>query len=230
MFFKKTPQVKFQYNGIAYNIVGFSREDDILKRIRKTKNFYEIEILEFIRSEALEGVYVDVGANIGNHTIYFANECKSTRVISYECYEKVFEILKDNCARNIPSKAIELKNMAVSTSDKAFVHPSTAKNIGQTKTSCDETNRGIGVKSTKLDSLLDELEALAFIKIDVEGNELDVLKSGNSILKKCSPSVLVESMWDNFINVNDFMLALDYRLDKRFQTDPNLYYYKINHP
>jgi FkbM family methyltransferase len=225
-FFKKLPHVDFTYNGKEYGITGFNYDDDILKRIRKKGIFYEIEILEFIKSENLEGIYVDIGANIGNHTIFFANECKSSKVISFECYEKVFDILKLNCEKNVTSKDIILNNTAITNSATAFVQPSDDKNIGETKITHEQELDGISVQARKLDDYIDDLEDIAFIKIDVEGNELDVLKSSKAVLTKFSPVLLVESMWDNFIKVNDFMLGLGYRLTKRFATDPNLYYYK----
>ena len=227
MFFRKIPEETFEYNGKKYTITGFNYDDDILKRIRKRHTFYEIEILEFIASRNMEGVYIDIGANIGNHTIFFCNECPSSRVISFECYDKVYDLLKANCERNIDSDKLELNNVAVTSSEHAFVQPAGNENIGQTKIVFDSENSSLDVNAVKLDSLMKRFkdEEPVLIKIDVEGNELDVLKSGENLLKKFSPAVLVESMWDNFVEVNDFMLNLNYSLIKRFKTDPNLYYY-----
>ncbi len=40
-----------------------------------TGRFYEPDLLDFIASRGLSGVYVDIGAHIGNHTVFFAEEC-----------------------------------------------------------------------------------------------------------------------------------------------------------
>lgn len=45
-------------------------------------------------------IVVDIGANIGNHTVFFANVCKAKKVYSFEPQEKVFEILKKNVEIN----------------------------------------------------------------------------------------------------------------------------------
>lgn len=228
MFFRSNPIVDFEYNGRTYSFRGFHHDDNIIRKIRKKRTFYELEILEFIKSQQLNGAYIDVGANIGNHTIYFAMECSATKIISFECYDRIFEILKENCSKNIEGAVrYQLNNLAVSERENAYIKPSNTDNIGMTKivfeNNDDELKR---VRSMKLDDLEDELKKdIAFIKIDVEGNELDVIKSAEQILESNSPAVLVESMWDNFIEVNDFMLAKGYSLRMRFKTDPNLYYY-----
>jgi len=227
MFSRKRPLIEeFEYNGHRYKIRGYSYNDDILKRIRKHHTFYELEILEFIRSEKLEGTYIDIGANIGNHTVFFANECPASSVIAFECYDKTFEILQQNCRENICTECdISLNNIAITESSSVFVKPCGEANIGKTSIVYEQEAGLSGVNSSSLDAFATGINDITFIKIDVEGNELDVLKSAAEVIRNHKPAMLIESMWNNFVEVNDIMYDSGYKLKKRFKSDPNLYYY-----
>lgn len=58
------------------------------------------------------------------------------------------------------------------------------------------------------------LDAVGFVKIDVEGHELSVLRGGSSTLRRCLPTILIEieerhrpnSIWDS----NEFLTTLGY--------------------
>lgn len=51
----------------------------------------------------------------------------------------------------------------------------------------------IEVELKKLDDIIHEKEQIHFIKIDVEGGELDVLKGAKNLLKRNKPAILFES-------------------------------------
>jgi predicted RNA methylase len=67
-----------------------------LQVLGKKNLFYEIELLEKIKSLNLQGLYVDVGSHHGNHSIYFDKFCNSDKVISIEGNPFNFEYLKKN--------------------------------------------------------------------------------------------------------------------------------------
>jgi FkbM family methyltransferase len=225
MFFRKPPKEEFEYNGRLYSMIGYQRNDDILRRIRKTHCFYEIEMLEFIKSKQLNGEYVDVGANIGNHSIYFANECPATKVYSFECHDKVYDLLIKNCLVNAPGKCA-MHKLAITCASTVFVKPAGPDNIGATKIVLTNENGLRQATSARLDDFIATFQNIALIKIDVEGNEFDVLLSAPKIIQKFGPAILIESMWDKFIEVNNFLLSLGYKLSKRFKSDANTYFYE----
>ena len=63
--------------------------------------FYEQEELELIGRHFKGGVFVDVGANIGNHTIYALKFLGATKVIAFEPNPAAARILKVNLALNL---------------------------------------------------------------------------------------------------------------------------------
>ncbi len=67
----KNAVTEFTYSNQRIKIEGYHVDDLIFDRIVTGKTFYENRLLEKARSLNLEGVYVDVGANIGNHSIFF---------------------------------------------------------------------------------------------------------------------------------------------------------------
>ena len=82
---KSKPRLSFTYNNHAFSFICFGRNDDIFKRIKVNRTFYELEILEYIKNNIKNpGIFIDIGANIGNHTIYFAQVCNARLVYSYE--------------------------------------------------------------------------------------------------------------------------------------------------
>ncbi|MFM8754697.1 MAG: hypothetical protein ACKODL_08425 [Phenylobacterium sp.] len=62
--------------------------------------FYEVAALDALRGLIRPGqTVVDVGANIGNHTVYFAGEA-GCRVVPFECNPRMVENLKATIALN----------------------------------------------------------------------------------------------------------------------------------
>lgn len=86
---------KFNYDGIEYNFWGLPNEH-IFKHIP----WYEHGLLDILKDLNKEGVYVDVGGNIGNHSLYFLNHCKSTKLYVFEPEDFCFELLRKNLETN----------------------------------------------------------------------------------------------------------------------------------
>jgi len=54
------------------DLQGYRDDDFIVQEIRARNEFYEIDLLEHVLLAGPRGgVYLDVGANIGNHAVYF---------------------------------------------------------------------------------------------------------------------------------------------------------------
>ncbi len=65
--------VSFEYGGKHFQLATPSRADHIPQVVSQEGTFYEVELLERIKELiAPSGHVLDVGANIGNHTLYFA--------------------------------------------------------------------------------------------------------------------------------------------------------------
>ena len=56
-----------------------------------------------------------------------------------------------------------------------------------------------------------------FIKIDVEGHELEVLQGARETLLKYKPTIFIETFPDKKTKVHEYLTNLGYRLEKTFR-------------
>src|SRR5690606_20525994 len=93
----------------------------IFTQICETGTFYEVELLDKIREIVAdrEGLFVDVGANLGNHTVYFA-QVLGREVVAVEPEPMNASLLRDNVALNSLEDRVEIHNRAA-MSEPGFV-------------------------------------------------------------------------------------------------------------
>lgn len=199
------------YHDRDIRIYGFA-EDHIFKTIRKSQFFYEPKMLTRIEKLTNLGTVLDVGANIGNHTLFFASFTDAEKIVSIEPYKKVRDVLIKNISTNlledkviVIGKAIDMKPGEVT------LRPAGNQNIGMTR-----TVQGKGINSTTLDELSSG-EVVGLIKIDIEGNELRALKGAVDVLSNQKPHLFVEASTKvRFENINDYLRKFGYRCQGKY--------------
>ncbi len=129
-----------------------------------------------------ESVVIDVGAHIGTLAIPLAQRAK--KVIAFEPVPNSFALLKQNAELNGVSIDARNKRLA-ERPGRARFDVMNASNAG-----ANPLTPGEG--ELALSTLDDEVESTDFIKIDVEGMELGVLRGGQRLIKNSRPSVLFE--------------------------------------
>ena len=160
-----------------------------------------------IMEEKIEmgNIVVDVGANIGLHTLNMARIVGNTgQVFAFEPDPSNFEILKKNVKIN-NYKNIILEQKAVGdkhgrTTLYQSDHPGKHRIFPQTE----QAKSQVQVELTNLDNYFDSdmIDKINFIKIDVEGLEFSVLKGMKNILKNSKKiKILFEFMPENTIEV-----------------------------
>ena len=165
------------------------------------------ELESKIMEEKIEmgNIVVDVGANIGLHTLNMARIVGNTgQVFAFEPDPSNFEILKKNVKIN-NYKNIILEQKAVGdkhgrTTLYQSDHPGKHRIFPQTE----QAKSQVQVELTNLDNYFDSdmTDKINFIKIDVEGLEFSVLKGMKNILKNSKKiKILFEFMPENTIEV-----------------------------
>jgi FkbM family methyltransferase len=141
---------------------------------------------------------IDIGAHIGWYSVNLAKKAK--HVYAFECSPKSFNYLCANIALNSVDYKITKYNTALSSTngntDYFIRDPKDGGGNGISKFNCDiiKNTNSIKVPMTTLDSF--GITNVNFIKIDVEGHELEVLKgSVQTIIDNNYPKILFES-WD----------------------------------
>jgi len=187
----------FKYNGRDYRFYGMRGEHIYIQ-----VPWYEYELLGAIRKMGLSGVYVDVGANIGNHSLYFANHCESTAIYSFEPQDICFEILGLNMGLNQKKPFRGIKKAAWSERCNLKLETHSERNMGMGRIG--ET--GVWVEADTLDNQIQKTESVVLIKIDVEGSEIEVLKGADETIQRCKPVMVCEAQTDAMYKAIDNLL------------------------
>ena len=146
------------------------------------------ELESKIMEEKIEmgNIVVDVGANIGLHTLNMARIVgKTGQVFAFEPDPSNFEILKKNAKIN-NYKNIILEQKAVGDKHgKTTLYQSDNPINHRIFPQSERVNSQVQVELTNLDNYFDSdmIDKINFIKIDVEGMEFGVLKGMKNILK-----------------------------------------------
>lgn len=155
---------------------------------------YEPFMLDIIKAHLKPGMtFVDIGANIGQHTMYAAMLVgKHGSVHSFEPIPKIYNQLISSKEANNLSDRVHANNSALGNRTenlKLYV----SENIGGSSlVNQEESKEEIDVSVVYGDDALLHLPSAHMIKIDVEGYELEVLEGIEKSLLKHRPIILIE--------------------------------------
>lgn len=148
-------------------------------------------------------VAIDVGANVGAHTLRMAELCgNSGMVIAVEPTAWAFKKLMKNIALN-PLLRPHIRAMQAflgSSSDRSLpleVCSSWPMNVSSNSKEARSEGRPYstaGAIQTSLDELVYQngMPKVDFLKVDVDGNEIDVLAGASETLRRFKPALVIE--------------------------------------
>lgn len=182
----------------------------ILNRIENTGKFYEQDILDkwiLPLREKIKIIY-DIGANIGNHTLYFALNTNAEKIYSFEPMKINYDILQKNITQNCLNNVTYFNVALGEKKSTAFMEVEKENNNGSAKI-VDGCNEGtVEVEVEVLDDF--NLPNPDFIKIDVEGFEVSVLNGMTKTLKNTDAYVWIEVDEKNAAEVYKIMKSFGY--------------------
>jgi FkbM family methyltransferase len=197
--------VTINYENNKYSIEY--ADDFIYNEVLSKSSFFEIKLLEILRNKVKNfDLVLDIGANVGNHSFYFSNICGAKQIIAFEPDPKNCLIYSNNNPLSV------LHQIALSNyNGKAYLNNSSPHNSGTGKLSSD----GMEIQVATLDFF--NLSNVTFIKIDVEGEELNVLKGMTNTIINSKPEMLIEVHYG--ITINDVLDILPIKYDSEFVDD-----------
>jgi FkbM family methyltransferase len=142
----------------------------------------------FLREDS---VILDIGANIGTWTIPLA--IKNRKIFSFEPMESSFYALCGNIFLNQKEKHIVVHRCALTDNVEQALTMTTAETINMGGSRLSPTQNGQSCTLATLDSLT--LPPIDFIKLDVEGHEINVLRGGIQTILRDQPIIFFEC-WD----------------------------------
>ncbi len=206
---------KFSANGqdVSFFVVN---EWDYIQAHHLKGKFYEQEELELIGRYFKGGVLVDVGANIGNHSIYALKFLGATRVIAFESNPAAARLLKVNLALNDVSDRVDhrLAGLSNTHGGAKLIAPS-HKDLGSTRVSVGAADADCLVLPG--DEALANERTIAMIKIDTEAMELQVLEGLTATLARHRPILFVEVDNANHPSFLEFVDAQGYEVAETYR-------------
>jgi len=179
------------------------KNDLISNIIKNTNNFYEIDIFNnFISFFPNNGLFLDIGANIGNHSIMFTHHFPEVEIFSFEPFPSNYNLLHLNTK---PYENIIPHKIALG-SETGIVHMMSPDINNQGASQITKTGNKVIV--IDLDSL--NLKNITFIKIDIEGHEFSFCEGSFQTLKNNKPVIWIED--HNQKTVNYLIDNFDYKI------------------
>jgi FkbM family methyltransferase len=172
---------------------------------------------------------VDVGPNIGTHTLPFSRWVENGHVIAIEAQPAICEILRFNCRQNgcanvrvvnaiCGEKRGHVEFQSDYTSDENFGGISFAGARADTRFAVRrwlDRLRTSAVSSIPVVTL-DDLcrgQTASFIKLDIEGMELEALRGGLRLITRCRPVVAFEqNNTARLSETHDYLIGIGYRM------------------
>jgi FkbM family methyltransferase len=184
------------------------------------------EYLHTKNASIFSGAVLDVGANIGNHTVYFSS--MFSKVYSFEPNPDAFQLLQFN-TRTITKNNIACHNAGLSDQPEVLRLAIDPTNIGSSSF-LDKTSENYRECTlSTIERIADINETVSLIKVDVEGYELKALKGLSYIILRDSPMIVFEQLMGEFTHNTspaiEFLRSHGYRFSdiKTFPDHRNKY-------
>jgi FkbM family methyltransferase len=208
----------------------------LFSEIMLTSGLWEVYVKRMLKI-ASDDVFVDVGAHIGSYTIPVAK--KAQKVIAFEPNKYSFELLKKNISVNHLTN-VAAYNIAVSKKSGSSLFSHETEPVYSRIIDGDESSNITVIENTKgrdnnihvvntidLDSVLLKEDTIDWIKIDVEGHELDVLEGAVQSILMHKPKIIIELMSGNLQKMKTMAHNLGYSIEHiyrdYFLLKPTLY-------
>ena len=170
-------------------------------------------------------IAIDCGANIGVHTIEWASAMTGWgSVIAIEAQERIYYALAGNIAINNGFNALAV-HAAVSSEQGTlqipnpdYFTPSSFGSLELRPRPCNEfigqqidyTNNTVLVRKMTLDEL--NLPRVDFIKIDIEGMEMEALAGAQQTIRSYRPILLIEKIKTDLQQLEQWLVENGYQL------------------
>lgn len=206
-------------NGKQTQFLLPNTKDHIQRIVANHQVFYEQTMLMDVKNRVPEdSVIIDVGAYIGNHSMFFAQHCQA-RVFSIEPNSEAFALLEKNIQLNGLENKTTLYNYGIGKKrGKGSIVGGSEDNMGMSQLK-DNVEGEVVIET--IDHLFSELNRVDVMKIDVEGMEMDVLQGAANTLKKHKPLLYIETTTDDNLHlVYSFLKKFNYKSLKQFNSTP----------
>jgi FkbM family methyltransferase len=179
-------------------------------------------------------IFVDVGANQGEYTLFAAKRLRSGKVLAFEPLPSISQRLKKNIVLNNLVN-VDVFELGLAEEDRELpiyeiedIHEGLATLYPEEQ----QKKQAFLIKLVTLDETCETkgINRIDFIKLDIEGGELNALRGATSILKRDRPALMIEINERTYNNagytISEVKSLLDdlkyrpYQIGKRGKLEP----------
>ena len=214
----------FKKNRGYYNIKNIIFYLDFLDPVDRQiilNKEYEQDAVNFLEDEMRKNFFsnfLDIGANSGYYSFYFAKKFSDLKIQAFEpnvdAYNKFLKTILKNSFKNV-----EISNFGLSNINNKvkmitwFKHGIAKTNSTILDKSHDKKNSKIFEANLRIgDEVINISEKKLVLKIDVEGHELSVLDGLKLLLNKNKSLILIEIADEKFEKVNKYLSEKNFRI------------------
>ena len=218
----------------VYGIIKCISNDSVVCETILKGNIWEENLFnEYFKPYIKENTTVlDCGAYIGSHTILMKKLNRNNDIFVFEMMPEHYKIIQDNIKLNnfdnILAFNVALGNKIDSVKLPDINYNAELTNYGGTSIQMKKNN--IDIPLITLDYFMPFIKKpISFIKIDVEGHEIDLLLGAKEIIAKYKPIIEREiwaDLYDKFINneIWKYLESLGYKIKNAYYDDYLIYY------
>lgn len=192
---------------------------DMGEQIEKLRNgqYFDLQELKLQKEE----VFVDCGAFDGDTSIEFKKWCKQNykHIYAFEPDEDNNCLCKQNLGEDIHKRKCTVFNKGTWSSETVLEF---SKNSNEASHICEDGTEKIEVLSIDAELLNKRNEKVTFIKMDIEGAELETLKGASQIIKEQKPklAICVYHKPEDIFTIPEYLRTLnpDYKFYLRHYT------------
>ena len=170
---KRYTKREVKFNGQTFTVADFQ------SFFWQYKQIYVDKCYQF-SAASKEPVVIDCGANVGLSALFFAQSFPKAKILAYEADADIHQCLSTNVKQlsNVDAihKAIWTNNAGVQIR---------AEGADGGAVSITDAARTINVPSVSLSDVLAQHTTIAMLKMDIEGAEVEVIRSVKNDLHKC---------------------------------------------
>ena len=202
--------VAFEVDGQKYTfeLTCFSTQAMETSMLHAHGQLAELEELRFLREAVGKArVIVEVGTLVGNHSVYMARNLSPEKLYCFDADARSIRQTTGNFRLNFAGEGPEL----ITVNKAIGGAPGSIEFAGHT------------VEVTTLDA--EVKEPVDFIKIDVDGLEMQVVEGARALFMAHRPRALIEVANDNAPAFRDFVQSIDYQVRHEFKRPADTNYF-----
>lgn len=180
---------------------------------------------EVIKALPFDGVFLDIGANIGLFTFHIANLMPHARCIAFEPHPILAACLRESAAKS-PFPNVEVQELAVAGHEgQATFHEHRINQGGGSMVrevfGATDVRAEFTVKCQTLDAWAVQagLNRIDVIKLDAQGAEGQILKGATNVIRRFRPTIVVEIDYPVMLKEN-WKFPEDYKIRRVGEPKP----------